>query len=206
MRTHVYIDGFNLYYGALKDTPYKWLDLQKYFDLLRSSDDIQTIFYFTAEIDGSHRQNQQTYLSALATLPKVEIVLGNFKFKQVRCRVKDCDFKGRRFFRTPEEKRTDVNIAVQMVQDAYERACEHFVVVSGDSDLVPAIHAVKGVDSTNKVTAYIPATDPKRGAAVELRSAADKARILPNILLRRTQFLKRIPDGFGGWLEKPSDW
>ena len=26
--THVYIDGFNLYYGALKGTPYKWLDLE----------------------------------------------------------------------------------------------------------------------------------------------------------------------------------
>jgi hypothetical protein len=24
---NVYIDGFNLYYGALKRTPYKWLDL-----------------------------------------------------------------------------------------------------------------------------------------------------------------------------------
>lgn len=25
--TNVYIDGFNLYYGALKGSPYKWLDL-----------------------------------------------------------------------------------------------------------------------------------------------------------------------------------
>jgi hypothetical protein len=28
MRTIVYIDGFNLYYGAVKGTPYKWLDLK----------------------------------------------------------------------------------------------------------------------------------------------------------------------------------
>ena len=27
MRTRVYVDAFNLYYGALRGTPYKWLDL-----------------------------------------------------------------------------------------------------------------------------------------------------------------------------------
>jgi len=26
MRTSIYIDGFNLYYSAVKGTPYKWLD------------------------------------------------------------------------------------------------------------------------------------------------------------------------------------
>ena len=28
MRTYVYVDGFNLYYGALKGSHYKWLDLK----------------------------------------------------------------------------------------------------------------------------------------------------------------------------------
>ena len=28
MRTYVYIDGFNFYYGAVKETPYKWLDFK----------------------------------------------------------------------------------------------------------------------------------------------------------------------------------
>ena len=31
MRTFVYVDGFNLYYGALKGTPWKWLDLPALF-------------------------------------------------------------------------------------------------------------------------------------------------------------------------------
>jgi hypothetical protein len=31
MRTYVYIDAFNLYYGALKGTPYKWLDVKALF-------------------------------------------------------------------------------------------------------------------------------------------------------------------------------
>ncbi len=27
--TNVYIDGFNLYYGALRKAPYRWLDLRE---------------------------------------------------------------------------------------------------------------------------------------------------------------------------------
>ena len=32
MKVIVYIDGFNLFYGMLKGTPYKWLDLEKFAD------------------------------------------------------------------------------------------------------------------------------------------------------------------------------
>jgi hypothetical protein len=42
-RSIIYIDGFNLYYGAVKNTPWKWLDMEKYFSLLLPDDDIQII-------------------------------------------------------------------------------------------------------------------------------------------------------------------
>ncbi len=57
-RSIVYIDGFNLYYGALRGTPYKWLNLQRYFTLLRTDDDLQQIHYFTALISGPTQANQ----------------------------------------------------------------------------------------------------------------------------------------------------
>jgi hypothetical protein len=63
----IYIDGFNFYYGAIKNTKWKWLNLEKYFKLLRQDDEIVTIKYFTALIDGSHRANQESYLLALNT-------------------------------------------------------------------------------------------------------------------------------------------
>ncbi len=50
MATIVYIDGFNLYYGAVKDTPYKWLDLEALCRRLLPKDDIVGIRYFTARI------------------------------------------------------------------------------------------------------------------------------------------------------------
>ena len=54
LRSIVYIDGFNLYYGAVKDGPNKWLNLDRYFRMLLPNDDIQRIRYFTAKITGSH--------------------------------------------------------------------------------------------------------------------------------------------------------
>ena len=78
-RSIIYIDGFNLYYGALKGGPHKWLNLQRYFEMVRPHDDIQAIRYFTAMITGSHLANQEAYLRALETLPLVEVVLGRFK-------------------------------------------------------------------------------------------------------------------------------
>jgi hypothetical protein len=39
-RTIVYIDGFNLYYGAVRGSAVKWLNLQRFFQLLRPHDNM----------------------------------------------------------------------------------------------------------------------------------------------------------------------
>jgi hypothetical protein len=51
MRTHVYIDGFNFYYGCVKGTPYKWLNLAEFCRILLPPNDIRSIKYFTARVD-----------------------------------------------------------------------------------------------------------------------------------------------------------
>ena len=205
-RTIVYIDGFNLYYGALRNTPHKWLDLHRYFRLLRPNDDIVSIRYFTALVVGPTRPNQETYLRALATTPIVEPVLGLFKNKRIKCRTMACAHVGPRFFETPEEKRTDVNVAISMVDDAYQDMCDEFVLVSGDSDLVPAVRLIRSRFPHKKITVYIPAVNPVRAAAVELRTAANKHRDLPLNLLPHAQFSNPLPDGLGGVISKPPTW
>jgi len=67
-RTIVYVDGFNLYYGAVRGGAHKWLNLQRFFSLLRPHDSISQIHYFTALVDGPTRPNQEVYLRALGTL------------------------------------------------------------------------------------------------------------------------------------------
>jgi hypothetical protein len=205
-RTIVYIDGFNLYYGAVRGSAFKWLNLQRFFLLLRPHDNIVKVHYFTALVEGPTKPNQEIYLRALGTLPLVNVVLGKFKTKQVRCSNSACTFAGDRFFTVPEEKRTDVNIAVFLLDDAYQNQCDHSIVVSGDSDLVPAISLLKVRFPKKRVTVYVPSRNPTRGAAVELRSVADRHRTLPLNLLPFSQFSNPLPDGAGGLLHKPASW
>lgn len=205
-RTIIYVDGFNFYYGALRGTPFKWLDLQRYFQLLRPGDQILHVRYFTALVHGPTRPNQVSYLRALSTLPLVAVVLGKFKNKSVPCRNVACTYAGNRFFPMPEEKRTDVNIAVHMLDDAYQNHCDNFVLVSGDSDLVPVVKMLKTRFPAKRVTVYVPTRNPIRGAAVELRSVADKHRDLPLNLLQFAQLPSPLPDGAGGFIHKPAAW
>ena len=145
-RAIVYVDGFNLYYGVLKNSPHKWLNLERFFTLLRQGDDVRAIKYFTARVEpGGHRVRQDALLKALETLPLVETIFGRFKKRQVTCVCPGCAHtaNNRRVFRVPEEKRTDVNIAIHMLDDAYQGRCDRQVLVSGDSDLVPAIRMVR---------------------------------------------------------------
>ncbi len=205
-RTMVYIDGFNLYYGAVKGTPYKWLNLDRFFQLLRPHDDIVGIRYFTALINGPNRPNQETYLRALALTPIVQPILGIFKKKRIGCKTTLCTHAGNRYFQVPEEKRTDVNIAVSMVDDAYQNACDEMLLVSGDSDLVPAVRLIRHRFPAMRITVYVPAQHPTRGAAVELRTAANRHKDLPLNILPHAQFPAAMPDGFGGTLHKPASW
>ncbi len=206
-RSIIYVDGLNLYYGAVKNTRHKWLDLEKLFTRLRQGDDIQAIYYFTARIEGPHKKHQSAYLQALATLPKVNIILGKFKMKSVRCLVTSCSHpKKERLFGVPEEKRTDVSISVQMLDDAYQDEADRFVVVSGDSDLVPVLNRIKTRFPAKRIYVYVPARHKDRGAAFQLRGAADHDKTLPSQLIKYCQFPACVPDGLGGIIKKPADW
>ena len=88
VRTRVYVDGFNLYYGALRGTPFKWLDPIRLSALvLPRACVVDKLLYFTAHVSGisdpGAPARQHTYLSALHTLPEVEVHFGSFLAKTV---------------------------------------------------------------------------------------------------------------------------
>ena len=88
MRTRVYVDGFNLYYGALKGTPFKWLDLAELARrLLPAGHVVDRVSYFTARVSGvsdpGAPARQHAYLRALRTLPEVRVHFGSFLAKTV---------------------------------------------------------------------------------------------------------------------------
>jgi hypothetical protein len=118
VRINVYIDGFNLYYGSLKGTAHKWLDLEQMSQLLLPSFEIKRIRYFTARVKertGNIQApvSQNAYLRALATLPKVEVHLGSFLTKPTRMALADPPVAGPRTVEVikTEEKGSDVNLA-----------------------------------------------------------------------------------------------
>ena len=194
-RSIVYIDGFNFYYGVIQGTGHKWLDLETYFLRLRQDDLIQRIHYFTSPVMGLREgTNQQAYLDALDTCPSVDVTLGNHKRKTLKCQVRACSFGGDRTFTLLEEKRTDVQIALQMLDDAYENRADRFVLVSGDSDLVPAVTRV--IAKGKEVIVYTPCgwewpiSEPE--AQARGTGHADRRRSQPSLALR-AQNPPRVP-------------
>ena len=182
--------------------------MQRYFEMIRHGDDLQKVYYFTAPVKGSSRADQKDYILALTTQALIRVVEGRFKTKKIRCRVTGCQHPGHRFFQAPEEKETDVNIALQMLDDAYQDLCDRFILVSGDSDLVPAVGLIKERFPKKQVFVYVPSRNPKRGQAVQLRSVADHARILPldRHKLQAAQFPNQVTISHDVTVTKPADW
>jgi uncharacterized LabA/DUF88 family protein len=203
----VYVDGFNLYYGLLKGTRYKWLDLEKCFTSIRQDDQIQQIKYFTAKVKGTDSLiRQQTYLNALSTSSLVQIIYGLFKEKVLKCGVTYCSHTSSKNYSRYEEKRTDVNIAVSMLDDAYKRNCERIILVSGDSDLVPAVNLIRKNFPSIQVILYVPAVNNNRGAARELRNAAHKDKTLNQSVINVSQFPDSVISSSGVVFNKPDTW
>jgi len=206
-RSVVYVDGFNFYYGAVKDTKWKWLDLQAYFEKLRQDDDIQRIVYFTSPVVQADSLKRQTaYFDALSSLSKVEVVKGRYRRKKVDCEIRMCAHLGSRRFPIQEEKQTDVAIGVRMLDDAYQGVCDRLVLVTGDSDLIPAVKMIRRRFPEKPVHVYVPANDPDRGAATELRGAATQHHTLPTRLFQSCQFPPCVRSKGNGWVDKPSEW
>lgn len=142
MPTNVYVDAFNLYYGCLKGTPYRWLDLGALCRRLLPRDEIGRIRYFTATVSArpdnrGAPQRQQVYLRALATIPDLSIHYGHYLSHITRMPLVRRRSGGPRTVEVvkTEEKGSDVNLATYLLLDAFKGECEVAVVISNDSDL-----------------------------------------------------------------------
>ena len=149
-RTSIYVDGFNLYYRALKKTPYKWLDLKSLFEkLLSSENEIQSINYFTAIVSGKKDPQQpirqKVYINALEKhTPEVKVHYGQFLSHPARAPLVKPMGKNRfaNIIKT-EEKGSDVNLAVHFLNDAWLDKYDCAILVSNDSDIAESIKLVK---------------------------------------------------------------
>jgi uncharacterized LabA/DUF88 family protein len=205
-RAIFYIDGFNLYYGAVRRTKYKWLDLQAYCQKLHPLDELVKVRYFTSQVVGPTQSNQLTFWRALRTTPLVQIHEGKFKRSETECGHTPCKLPAPRMFDRLLEKRTDVNIAIRMLHDAYQNQCDNMVLISGDSDLVPAVTLIRGQFPKINVFVYAPGREYDERHASELIKAANVGGRLKTTLFATCQFPDEITDLYGRPLKKPKAW
>lgn len=202
-RVVAYVDGFNLYFG-LKNAGFKrfyWLDVAALAgNLLKPDQTLAATHYFTARIrdngrNPADRKRQGDYLEALG-LHGINIQLGHYLEKPRSCRI--CHAAWTDY----EEKMTDVNIAIQLLADAFDDRFDVALVMSGDSDLTTPIRRVRERFPNKRVIAAFP---PKRHSA-ELKKAANGHLFIGEDKLRTSQLPDQItkPDGFV--LTRPVSW
>lgn len=183
----VYVDGFNLYYGALKDTPLRWLNPLALAANLFPAFDCVGCKYFSAQVSaqaGSSAQalRQVAYWRALRTIPSLEIIEGHFKVRRTWARSAKPPPDMVEVIRA-EEKGSDVNLASHLLVDAIAGAYDVALVISGDSDLVTPIGML-----TRKFVRPVGVINPQR------LSGPDRRR------LRGSSQLKQVSSYYRGGL------
>ena len=214
MATNFYIDGFNLYNGAVRGTKYKWLNLGAMCQTLLPGHNIHRIRYFTAAVSGFPHDpdapsRQQQYIRALRTiphltvhkdgwfavrpmlLPKVPIVLGPDRRPRLTS------------VQRMEEKRTDVDLATHLLVDCSDNDFDEAVVISNDSDFVLPIQVVR-----TKFGKRIGVINPHKKEKMSghlIRAASYHYRTINQTVLRSSQF-PTVLTGSDGTIRKPPTW
>lgn len=211
MRTYVYIDGFNLYYGAVKGTPYKWLDLKALFlRTLEPHHQLLAIKYYTAKItarpgDPDAPARQMAYLSALkAYIPELTITFGHFLENEVSMRLARPPLIGSRYATVlkTEEKGSDVNLALHLLNDAWHDRYDCAVICSNDSDLAESLRLVKQ-EHNKRVILTVPGDPATRRANNQLKRWARPTLRIAAADIAASQLPNPIP---GTALRKPAAW
>ncbi|MDR2689733.1 MAG: NYN domain-containing protein [Azoarcus sp.] len=203
-RVIAYIDGFNLYHGLRSKgwRKYYWLDLHALSaSLLKPGQTLAGVHYFTSRIkaDGGNArdmQRQTAYLEALGTLPSVRIQYGHFLDKPRRC------YSCGATWLDYEEKMTDVNIAMQLLTDAFDDHFDTALVISADSDLTTPMRQVRARFPAKRV---IVAQPPGR-SSFQLAQAASAIFTISETKLRQSQLPAQVQRADGFTLQRPAHW
>jgi uncharacterized LabA/DUF88 family protein len=200
MRTNFYIDGFNLYYGMM-DAGYnhcKWLDIHLLANTIKhSSHVVANVKYFTSRINNNiqKQKRQNSYIDALMA-QKVDVIFGEFRTNWIDC--KSC--KGGWY--DSKEKKTDVNIAVHLMKDAFKDNFDVAIIVSGDSDLVPPVLAVRELFPNKEVRVAFPPTHESN----DLKKAANGSFVIGRKKLEDSLLPNKLKDKYGNDIVKPNEW
>lgn len=213
--TLAYIDGFNLYHGAVKGTRYKWLNLALLCAAIFPGININLIRYFTATVkpyphDPKAPFRQHIYLMALETVPNIDIRKSYFERR--RRIYPQCPFAYIDPTKPPlkvqvsksEEKGTDVNIATYLLVDCVDKLYEEAIVISNDADLILPIEMV-----TRKFGKKVHVVNPHRSRTPNrklISVATTYQSPITDSMLASCQFAPTLVNANGTQITKPASW
>lgn len=206
MKTYVYVDGFNLYYRAVKRTPYKWLNIDALCRFLLRKAQIQQINYYTARVtarphDPDQPTRQDVYLRALKTIPNLSIIEGSFLTKPVNLPLAADPARFATVIKT-EEKGSDVNLASHLINDGHLGHYQQAVVITNDSDLAEPIRIVR-----DELKLPIGILFPSKHLNPQLKNAVTPnfTKAIRTGVLAASQFSPNMQDAAGKF-HKPASW
>ena len=200
IKTTAFIDGFNLYHSLpekLGVKKYRWLDLKKLCQMfIKQAETLTDIYYFTAFAKWNEGKvvKHKEYIKALETTG-VQIIYGNFKNVTKKCR------KCYKEYKTFEEKETDVNIALYLLKLAFQNKFENFCLLTGDTDLIPAIKVTREYFPNKKSQVILPIGS----RSSSLKDIADKNSKI-KIHHLENSLLPNVIHSKYGTISKPKSW
>lgn len=211
MRTNVYVDGFNLYYGSLKGSRWKWLDIAALCRcILQKHHVINRIRYFTAyakptPTNPDLHNRQQAYVRALRTIQNLTVHVGSFQSNT--CKRPRADNGVLVEVIDTKEKGSDVNLASYLLFDGFQKDYECAVVISNDSDLTEPIRMVVH-DLKLPVGIINPHKNPKKNHARQLGKIPPTFHLkVTDQHLAQSQFPSPVLDRKGKAVAtKPARW
>lgn len=203
-----YIDGFNFYYGAVRQHPdLKWLDLEVLCErLLGRGYELLGVTYCTARVsatvtDPQAPERQQRFLRALSGLSRTKVLTGTFLTKTITRPIARGSRKGKRVeVVTWEEKGSDVNIATELVLDTCDGRMTTALIISNDSDLQHTVDVVRG----RNVEVIV--VDPHHRSHARPSLIGSDTRRLTRRHLVRSQLPNPAQDGQGRLVYRPATW
>lgn len=205
-----FIDGYNLYhaidemdknpitgqYNNLKQH-LKWLNISSLVKAMtiHGGQELVAVHYFSAfatwlpDAYARHRK----FVEALRS-QNVSIMMGQFKLKDKSCKRCNHTWKGH------EEKETDVNIALQLINLAYKDKFDRAVIATADTDLLPAIRMLKSEFPHKTVTVILPNT---RSRAAQMMREICPVVLFKEKHLERNLFPEEILLSDGGKIIRP---
>lgn len=209
LRTHVYVDGFNFYYGAARPHGIRWIDLRRMAQrILGPRHEVEQVHLYTAPLhdrvsDGRAAGRHELFLRALRARGGVEIVLGSHSVGPRRLPLLGADGRPGEIVTVLQttEKGTDVNLAVDLVHHALVGRWQAAAVVSNDADLSRAVQVARR-------HAGLPVGVVNPHAGKQSRHLAREASFIKTIRrgdLASSQLPIRLRDA-AGWIQRPADW